>query len=30
MLVGAQMFLSKIRHKQIVKASVRELEREGK
>lgn len=27
MLVGAQMFLSKIRHKQIVKASVRELER---
>jgi len=30
MLVGAQMFLSGIRHKQIVKASVRALEKEGK
>ena len=30
MLVGAQMFLSGIRHKQIVKTSVRQLAREGK
>lgn len=30
MLVGAQMFLSGIRHKQIVKASVRQLAKEGK
>ena len=30
MLVGAQMFLSKIRHKQIVKASVRALAKEEK
>lgn len=29
MLVGAQMFLSGIRHKQIVKASVRQLAKEG-
>ena len=30
MRVGAQMFLSGIRHKQIVKASVRQLAKEGK
>ena len=30
MLVGAQMFLSGIRHRQIVKASVRQLAKEGK
>lgn len=30
MLVGAQMFLSGIRHKQIVKAASRQLEKEGK
>lgn len=30
MLVGAQMFLSAMRHRQIVKASVRQLEKEGK
>ena len=30
MLVGAQMFLSGLRHKQIVKASSRQLAKEGK
>lgn len=30
MMVGAQMFLSGIRHRQIVKASVRQLAKEGK